>query len=149
MSFGSFSLASGATLLAFLPFAVVQAVAYPSYAEVFPAPVRYTGVSLGFNFGSIFGGAITPFVCAWLVDATEVLLARAYFVMVASLVGVRSRRILFNRLARHDLRQWMTRRAGESKHCLAEEGRQEVTVWALGSRRFELKSQHSFASWAT
>lgn len=87
MSFGSPVFAALATLVAFLPFAVVQSVAYPSYAELFPARVRYTGVSLGFNFGSIFGGAATPFVSAWLVEQTGVTLSPAYYVMLCSLIG--------------------------------------------------------------
>jgi MHS family proline/betaine transporter-like MFS transporter len=87
MSHGSFSLACIATLLAFAPFAVVQAVAYPSYAELFPAQVRYTGVSLGVNLGSILGGATTPFICTWLLERTSVMLSPAFYIMFCSAIA--------------------------------------------------------------
>lgn len=87
MSLGSVTLASLATIVAFAPYAIAQAVAYPSYAELFPVRVRYTGVSFGFNIGSILGGAATPFLCAWLIENTGVLLSPAYYVMFSSLVG--------------------------------------------------------------
>ncbi|MFL9957745.1 MULTISPECIES: MFS transporter [Paraburkholderia] len=82
MSQASLPLASFATLLAFAPYAMVQSVAYPSYAELFPARVRYTGVSLGVNIGSICGGATTPFICTWLVERTGVMLSPAFYIMV-------------------------------------------------------------------
>jgi metabolite-proton symporter len=37
------------------------------YAEMFPARVRYSGVSVGYALGSIFGGAFAPTVAQWLI----------------------------------------------------------------------------------
>ncbi len=36
--------------------------------SLFPARVRYTGVSIAFNMGGIFGGALTPFAAQALAD---------------------------------------------------------------------------------
>jgi MFS family permease len=36
--------------------------------SLFPARVRYTGVSIAFNLGGIFGGALTPFAAQMLAD---------------------------------------------------------------------------------
>ena len=87
MSQDSLALACFATLLVFVPYAVVQSVAYPSYAELFPARVRYTGVSLGVNVGSICGGATTPFICAWLVEHTSIRLSPAFYIMVCCVIA--------------------------------------------------------------
>jgi metabolite-proton symporter len=38
-------------------------------AELFPTPVRYTGISLSFNLAGIFGASLTPYIATWL--ATE------------------------------------------------------------------------------
>ena len=35
-------------------------------AEVFPTPVRYTGVSLTFNLAGIVGASLTPYAATWL-----------------------------------------------------------------------------------
>ncbi|OFW16847.1 MAG: MFS transporter [Acidobacteria bacterium RIFCSPLOWO2_12_FULL_67_14] len=40
------------------------------FAELFPTAVRYSGVSLSLTLGTIFGGAIAPFVATALFSAT-------------------------------------------------------------------------------
>jgi len=35
-------------------------------AELFPAEVRYTGASLTFNFASILGASVAPYIALWL-----------------------------------------------------------------------------------
>jgi MFS family permease len=36
---------------------------------LFPVSVRYTGISLAFNFGGIIGGALAPFAATWAAQA--------------------------------------------------------------------------------
>ena len=36
--------------------------------SLFPTALRYTGVSLAFNFAGILGGSLTPYVAKWLAD---------------------------------------------------------------------------------
>jgi MFS family permease len=40
------------------------------YAEMFPANVRYSGVSIGYAFGSIIGGAFAPLIAQVLLNQT-------------------------------------------------------------------------------
>jgi MFS family permease len=35
-------------------------------AELFPSEIRYTGVSLAFNLGGIFGASLAPYAATWL-----------------------------------------------------------------------------------
>ncbi len=35
-------------------------------SELFPAEIRYTGVSLTFNLGGIFGASLAPYAATWL-----------------------------------------------------------------------------------
>ncbi|GAB2963669.1 MHS family MFS transporter [Amycolatopsis acidiphila] len=40
------------------------------YAEMFPADVRYSGASLGYQFASVFAGGLAPFIMTALLAAT-------------------------------------------------------------------------------
>ncbi|MCU1728597.1 MFS transporter [Pseudomonas sp. 7P_10.2_Bac1] len=88
MTFGNFILASAACLLAFLPFAIVQAQGYTVYGELFPTRVRYTGMAMSFNVGAIFGGASTPFICAWLVEHTGNSLSPSLWIAFAAMISI-------------------------------------------------------------
>jgi MFS family permease len=46
--------------------------------SLFPARVRYTGVSIAFNMGGIFGGAMTPFAAQALADRGGLAWVGAY-----------------------------------------------------------------------
>jgi len=41
-----------------------------AFAELFPAAVRYSGASLSITIGTVFGGAIAPFVATALYSTT-------------------------------------------------------------------------------
>lgn len=85
---GSPALTIGAVAASVLPFVIVQSVGYPLYAELFPTRVRYSGVSLGFNIATILGGGTAPYIAAWLTYSTESLLAPAYYVIAATVIGL-------------------------------------------------------------
>lgn len=54
------------------------------FAELFATRVRYSGASLGYQFGSIFGGGLAPFIATWLYGTTGTSLSiTAYMVLVA------------------------------------------------------------------
>ncbi|MGH3243717.1 MAG: MFS transporter [Spirillospora sp.] len=40
------------------------------FAELFDADVRYSGASLGYQLGAVFGGGFAPFIAAWLYGTT-------------------------------------------------------------------------------
>lgn len=58
--------------------------------SLFPARVRYTGVSVTFNLGGIIGGGLTPFIAAWLVGEGGLWLVGLYLAGagVLSLTGL-------------------------------------------------------------
>ena len=60
-------LAVGMTLMG-LTFGPMSAV----LPELFPTNTRYTGSGVAYNAASILGAALTPFVAAWLVQASGV-----------------------------------------------------------------------------
>jgi MFS family permease len=69
-------LAAGSFSMVMLTVALGLALAGFSYgplgsalAELFPTPVRYTGISLSFNLAGILGASLTPYIATWL--ATE------------------------------------------------------------------------------
>jgi MFS family permease len=61
------------------------------FAELFPAHIRYSGASLGYQIGAILGGGLAPFMATWLFGAVGSSAAiTAYFVVIAliSLVAI-------------------------------------------------------------
>lgn len=70
-----------------LPMPIVQSVGYPTYAEQFPTRVRYTGMAFSFNFGTILGGGVTPYIATYIIGHTNNLLSPAFLLIVASIVG--------------------------------------------------------------
>ncbi|STC70041.1 MFS transporter [Corynebacterium pilosum] len=58
-----------------------------TYAELFPASVRGSGVSITYAIGSILGGAFAPMIAAWLVEATGSTAGVTAYLLVASAVG--------------------------------------------------------------
>jgi metabolite-proton symporter len=59
------------------------------YSEIFSTKVRYSGASMGYQIGSVFGGALAPIVATSLLAATGTSLAvGAYMAVVCALTGV-------------------------------------------------------------
>ncbi len=85
---GNTLLTAVAVSVSILPFIIVQSIAYPLYAEMFPTRVRYSGVSLGFNVATILGGGTAPYVATWLIQATGNPIAPAYYVIGATAIGL-------------------------------------------------------------
>eukprot|EP01133_Synstelium_polycarpum_P025459 gene25459-30559_t len=61
------------------------------FAELFPAHIRYSGASLGYQIGAILGGGLAPMIATALYAAFDTSFAiTAYFVIIAviSLVSI-------------------------------------------------------------
>jgi MFS family permease len=94
---GSIPVMLGAMLL--LAFVLGSTVGPQSalFAELFPAHVRYSGASLGYQVGAILGGGIAPFVATWLYASFGSTSAiTAYFIAV-SLVSLACTVVLLRR----------------------------------------------------
>jgi MFS transporter, MHS family, shikimate and dehydroshikimate transport protein len=57
------------------------------YAEMFGTRVRYSGISLGYQGGSIFGGALAPFIATWLFAKTQTSTSIAVYVAALAVVS--------------------------------------------------------------
>lgn len=67
---------------------LAQVPAFPQFTELFPRRIRYTGVALGFNIGTILAGGTAPYVAAQLVESTGNAMSPAYWVLGVALVGL-------------------------------------------------------------
>jgi metabolite-proton symporter len=57
-----------------------------AYAELFPAAIRYSGVSFAYAFGAILGGGFAPLLATWLIGVTGTSLSVSAYMLLACLV---------------------------------------------------------------
>ncbi|KAA8721237.1 MFS transporter [Corynebacterium spheniscorum] len=67
------------------------------YAELFPASIRASGVSITYAIGSLLGGAFAPMIAAALVRATGSTTAVTGYLVSATIVGLIAAMILRDR----------------------------------------------------
>jgi MFS family permease len=60
------------------------------YSELFPTDVRYSGASLGYQIGTVFGGGLAPFATAALLAATHTSWSVAGYITVLAAVSITS-----------------------------------------------------------
>ncbi len=58
------------------------------YSELFPASIRFSGVSISYAVGAILGGAFAPFIAQWLVQATGSTVSVTWYLAGMTLVGL-------------------------------------------------------------
>jgi MFS family permease len=57
------------------------------FSELFPASVRFSGVSISYALGAICGGAFAPLIAAWLVQETGGTFAVGVYLTLITLVA--------------------------------------------------------------
>ncbi len=57
------------------------------YAEIFPASIRFSGVSITYAIGAILGGAFAPMIAQMLLETTGSTTAISIYLLTASLLG--------------------------------------------------------------
>ncbi|HSK61165.1 MAG TPA: MFS transporter [Actinomycetospora sp.] len=57
-----------------------------AYAELFPAPIRYSGASFAYAIGAVIGGGFAPLVAQALIGATGTSLSVSVYMVVVCLV---------------------------------------------------------------
>jgi MFS family permease len=57
------------------------------YAEMFPANVRYSGISIGYALGAILGGAFAPLIAQLLLDETGWSPSIGIYIMVLAAIS--------------------------------------------------------------
>ncbi|MDV2975706.1 MULTISPECIES: MFS transporter [Glutamicibacter] len=58
------------------------------YAEMFPAQIRYSGISIGYALGAILGGAFAATVAQILLETTGASVSIAVYIMVLTVISV-------------------------------------------------------------
>ncbi|SLH85237.1 general substrate transporter [Mycobacteroides abscessus subsp. abscessus] len=58
------------------------------YTELFPASVRFSGVSISYAIGSIVGGAFAPTIAQWIQQSTGSSANVAYYLLAMTGVGL-------------------------------------------------------------
>lgn len=60
------------------------------YAELFPASIRFSGISISYALGAILGGAFAPMIGTWLVSVTGSTAAVSYYLAFMATVALLS-----------------------------------------------------------
>ncbi|MEU4837529.1 MFS transporter [Nocardia testacea] len=58
------------------------------YTELFPASVRFSGVSISYALGSILGGAFAPTIAQWIQQSTGSSVNVAYYLLGMTVLGL-------------------------------------------------------------
>lgn len=58
------------------------------YSEIFPASVRFSGVSISYALGAILGGAFAPTIAQALLDKTHTSLSISAYLLCLTLIGL-------------------------------------------------------------
>jgi MFS transporter, MHS family, proline/betaine transporter len=70
--------------------ACIYSVSWISLANFFSTAVRYSGLSMGFNFATSLFGGTTPLICTYLMYKTSILTIPAFYIMIACLLALPS-----------------------------------------------------------
>lgn len=84
-STGNFFLAIVGQVLVALPWSFVVSAVAVIIVEIFPTRVRYSGASIGYNFGYMIFGGTAPIVATALVSAMGSAIAPAIYLIVVAL----------------------------------------------------------------
>lgn len=58
------------------------------YSELFPASVRFSGVSIAYALGAIMGGAFSPMIASWLIGVTHSTHSVSIYLVFMTLIGL-------------------------------------------------------------
>lgn len=67
------------------------------YSELFPASIRFSGVSISYAIGAILGGAFAPMIATWLVQTTGSTVSVTWYLAGMTLVGLAATLLLRDR----------------------------------------------------
>lgn len=79
---------TAALVILALPLGLTYGPQAALYAEMFPAGVRYSGISVGYALGSILGGAFAAMIAQWIISATGKSWMVGVYVIAMALVSL-------------------------------------------------------------
>lgn len=96
---GSFWLMLLGFIALFIPYAANYGTMPTFFAHVFPPAVRYTGMSVGYTLGTVFGSGLAPIIATSLYDSTGSWLAIAIYMTAVGVAGTVAALFLTERAA--------------------------------------------------
>ncbi len=97
---GNIWLAALATIMAHASTSFAWSVVPPILTQAFPAHIRYSGISMAYQFGAIVGGGFAPLIATSLLAQTGTSWSVAIYVVVAALIMLVST-LLLSRFRTH------------------------------------------------
>ena len=85
---GSLLLFLAAAVVLTIPLGITYGPQAALYAEMFPAQVRYSGVSVGYALGSILGGAFAATIAQWIIATTGQSWLIGVYIAVMSVISL-------------------------------------------------------------
>ena len=73
-------------MIAFTVHATMYGPQAALYAEMFPADVRFSGASLGYQISSVFAGGLAPFIMTALLAATGASWSVSLYILGTAIV---------------------------------------------------------------
>ncbi len=80
---GSYIWGLVAFLLLYLPYSASYGTMATFFAEIYETRIGYSGLSLGYQLGAVFGGSVAPIIALWLLNRTGTITAVAYYMIGA------------------------------------------------------------------
>ena len=85
---GEYPIMLAGSLLMFIPYCANYGAMAAFFAHVFPASLRFTGMSVGYTIGTVAGSATAPLVATYLLDRTGGWTAVAGYMAAVALVSL-------------------------------------------------------------
>ena len=70
-------------LLLYLPYSASYGTMATFFAEVYETRIGYSGLSLGYQLGTVFGSGFAPMIALWLLNKTGTITAVGYYMIGA------------------------------------------------------------------
>ena len=74
-------------IILFIPHTANNAALPVTFAHAFPAKVRYSGLAVGYNIGTLIASALAPLIAAWLYTSTGSWMSIAIYIGAANLIS--------------------------------------------------------------
>jgi MFS family permease len=80
---GNFGWSLVGFLLLYLPYSASYGTMATFFAEVYETQIGYTGLSLGYQLGTVFGSGFAPMIALWLLHKTGTITAVGFYMIGA------------------------------------------------------------------
>lgn len=81
-------------LLIFIPYSACYGTMATFFAELFGLQVRYSGLSLGYTLGTVFGSALAPILATYLLELTGTETSIAIYMVLMAVISIISTLLL-------------------------------------------------------